>query len=51
MLLEGVADEYDALRALLRLVERGVVRVAAREADTGQPPLPPTGPPAATEHP
>jgi hypothetical protein len=35
----------------LRLVERGVVRVAAREAETGQPPPPPTGPPAATEPP
>ena len=41
MLLEGLADEYDALRALQRLVERGVVRVAAREADSGQPPPPP----------
>jgi hypothetical protein len=51
MLLEGVADEYDALRALLRLVNRGVVRVAAPEADTGQQPPPPAGPPAATEHP
>ncbi len=51
MLLEGVADEYEALRALLRLVERGVVRVAAHEPDLGQPPRPPTGPPTATEHP
>jgi hypothetical protein len=51
MLLEGVADEYDALRALLRLVNRGVVRVAAPEADAGQAPSPPAGPPAATEHP
>jgi hypothetical protein len=52
MLLEGLADEYDALRALSRLVERGVVRVAAREADKGQPPPPtPPGPPEATEHP
>jgi hypothetical protein len=52
MLLEGVADEYDALRALQRLVERGVVRVTAHEADAPQAPsAPPTGPPPATEHP
>jgi len=51
MLLEGVADEYDALRALLRLVNRGVVRVAAAEPDAGQAPPPASGPPAATEHP
>lgn len=46
MLLEGVADEYDALRALLRLVNRGVVHVAAPAADTGQ-----SLPPPATEQP
>ena len=51
MLLEGVADEYDALRALLRLVNRGVVRVSAAEPDAGQAPPPASGPPAATEHP
>jgi Domain of unknown function (DUF4388) len=50
MLLEGVADEYEALRALLRLVNRGVVRVAAPEADAGQS-RQPAGPPPATEHP
>ena len=52
MLLEGVADEYDALRALQRLVEHGVVRVAAHEPDAGQAPSAvPPGPPPATEHP
>jgi hypothetical protein len=53
MLLDGVGDEYDALRALSRLVERGVVRVSAPAADGGQPAPPPepAGPPAATEEP
>jgi Domain of unknown function (DUF4388) len=51
MLLDGVADEYEALRALSRLVERGVVRVSAPAADAGAPPAPPAGPPAATEKP
>lgn len=50
MLLEGVSDEYESLRALLRLVNRGVVRVTA-ETEAGQAPSPPAGPPAATEHP
>lgn len=51
MLLDGVADEYDALRALSRLVEGGVVRVSARGVDAGGTPPPPAGPPPATEEP
>jgi hypothetical protein len=54
MLLDGLADEYDALRALSRLVERGVVRVSAPAPPVGPPLSPgpePAGPPAATEEP
>jgi hypothetical protein len=51
MLLEGLADEYEALRALSRLVRRGVVRVSTPGADAGAPPPAPSGPPAATEEP
>ncbi|HJW75261.1 MAG TPA: DUF4388 domain-containing protein [Thermoleophilia bacterium] len=50
MLLEGVADEYDSLRALSRLVERGVVRMSASGTEPG-PTLPASGPPAATQEP
>ncbi len=50
MLLDGLADEYEALRALSRLVDRNVVRVSARGIDV-EPPPSPAGPPAATEEP
>jgi hypothetical protein len=50
MLLEGVADEYDSLRALSRLVDRGVVRTSV--PGSGSDPAPPaTGQPPATEEP